>query len=136
MKYIGSIFSIICFALLSVLSCDEGNHKAITFKTYLKTHKYAVGQSNFTIIDSLRNRPLVTEIWYPTNDTTKVNITTEFPFKVPPTSKDAEFLSDKYPLILFSHGTGGNRISQMWLACELAANGFMVLAVDHYVPLP
>ena len=132
MHFKALLFSIVLFALLSTIACNDSNHKAITFKTYLKTHKYAVGQSNFTIIDSLRNRPLITEIWYPTNDTTKVNITTEFPFIVPPTSKDADFLSEKSPLILLSHGTGGNRISQMWLACELAANGFIVLAVDHY----
>ena len=127
-----SFWLIVLFTLLAVIACNDENHKTTSFKTYLKTHKYAVGQTNFTIVDSTRNRPLKTEIWYPTIDTTKVNITTEYPFKLPPTSKNANFISEKFPLILLSHGTGGNRISQMWLACELASNGFIVLAVDHY----
>jgi len=127
-----SLYSIFSFVLLTIIACNGINHETISFKSYLKTHKYAVGQTNFTIIDSLRNRPLKTEIWYPTKDTTKVNSVTEYPFKLPPTSKDADFISGKHSLILLSHGTGGNRISQMWLACELASNGFIVLSVDHY----
>ena len=126
-------FLVIAFvSLLAITACNDENYKTVTFNTYLKTHKYAVGQANFTLVDSTRNRPLKTEIWYPTKDTTKVNVTSEYPFKLPPTSKDAEFIPKKFPLILLSHGTGGNRISLMWLACELASNGFIVLAVDHY----
>ena len=127
-----SFLVIVLANLLTIKACNNENYKTQSFKTYLKTHKYAVGQTNFTLVDSTRNRPLKTEICYPTRDTTKVNITSEYPFKLPPTSKDAEFIFKKFPLILLSHGTGGNRISLMWLACELASNGFIVLAVDHY----
>ncbi len=73
-----------------------------------------------------------TEIWYPTKDTTRFNISTEYPFILPPTSQNADLISGKFPLILLSHGTGGNRIGLMWLACELASSGYIVLGVDHY----
>ena len=125
-------FLIILFVFFTFTACNNDNYKVQSFQNYLQTHKYAIGQTNFTFLDSLRNRPLKTEIWYPTKDTTKFNVTNEYPFKLPPTSKDAEPIAKKSPLILLSHGTGGNRISQMWLACELASNGFIVAAVDHY----
>ncbi len=132
MYSITSFFRITSFILFTFTACNNDNYKSQSFKNYLQTHKYAVGQTNLTLVDSLRNRPLETEIWYPTKDTTKINITTEYPFKLPPTSKDANFIPEKFPLILLSHGTGGNRINHMWLACELASNGYIVVAVDHY----
>lgn len=113
-------------------ACTSHTYTSQSFQQYLATHQYAVGQTTIALLDSSRNRPLITEIWYPTEDTTKVNLTTESPFKLPPTSKDAEPIAKKSPLVLLSHGTGGNRISQMWLACELASNGYVVAAVDHY----
>lgn len=114
-------------------SCGIGdNYKQKSHQEFLQTHKYNVGQTTIELIDQSRERPIRTEIWYPTTDTTKQNITIEYPFKLPPTSKDAEIVSDKFPLIMISHGTGGNRISQMWLACELAGNGYVVASVNHF----
>lgn len=99
---------------------------------WLKTHPYSIGQTTLFLTDSLRNRPLKTEVWYPTSDTTKANNTSDYPFQLPPTSKDADIIDGTFPLILFSHGTGGNRISQMWLAVELVGRGYIVAAVDHF----
>jgi len=129
---IKTIFTIgVLLFLLS--SCGiEDDFIQPSHKEFLKTHKYNIGQTTLLLNDRLRKRPLKTEIWYPTEDTTKLNITTEYPFKLPPTSKDAKIISKQFPLILLSHGTGGNRISLMWLACELAANGYIVVAVDHW----
>ena len=120
--------------LLFILnSCGlKDDFKQPTHKEFLKTHEFNIGQTTLLLNDLSRKRPLKTEIWYPTRDTTKLNITTEYPFKLPPTSKDAEIVSEQFPLILLSHGTGGNRISLMWLACELASNGYIVAAVDHW----
>ncbi|MDO6470667.1 dienelactone hydrolase family protein [Maribacter sp. 1_MG-2023] len=129
-KVIQNVVIIIFCSIL--FSCKNDHYLQPTFKTYLKTHTYAIGQSKLVITDVTRNRPLNTEFWYPTNDTTKVNVTVNYRFKLPPTSKDATFIAKKYPLILISHGTGGNRINHSWLASELASNGFIVAAVDHY----
>jgi predicted dienelactone hydrolase len=82
--------------------------------------------------DTSRNRPLKTEIWYPTQDTTGTNVAEDYPFKLPRTSQNAVIAPGKFPLILLSHGTGGNRISQMWLACELVGSGYIVASVDHF----
>ena len=37
----------------------------------------------------------------------------------------------KKPLILLSHGSGDSNLGQSWLADSLAANGYMVVAVNH-----
>lgn len=37
----------------------------------------------------------------------------------------------KKPLILLSHSSGGNNGAQSWLADSLAANGYIVVAVNH-----
>lgn len=51
-KYSLSILAIILF-----LSCD-----------IQKDNRFQIGQKSKTYIDQSRNRPLVTEIWYPTFD--------------------------------------------------------------------
>lgn len=73
----------------------------------------AFSQSEFTeqtevYVDSVRNRKLATEIWLP------------------------ETNSKQLPLVMFSHGTGGNRIASRWFCEGLAQRGFAVVAVDHF----
>ncbi len=129
-KHLG-IASGTLFLLLT--SCYQAEHyQQITHQEFLSTHSYNIGQTSLTLIDAIRDRPLKVEVWYPTRDTTKSNITSEYPFKLPPTSRDAAFPTKKHPLILLSHGTGGNRIALMWLACELVGNGYVVASVDHF----
>tara|TARA_R110001583_G_scaffold193316_1_gene361409 strand:+ start:1985 stop:3103 length:1119 start_codon:yes stop_codon:yes gene_type:complete len=98
-----------------------------------KERLYNVGQQTLELKDSIRNRPLKTEIWYPTKDSlSKKYHKTESPYFHKPTIRNASNTIQKFPLIMLSHGTGGNRISLMWLAHELAKNGFIVAAVDHW----
>lgn len=74
--------------------------------------------------DSSRdNRPLLTEIWYPQDEDIEVEKYS---------SSISGIAKKKYPLVLLSHGTGGNRFSLIWLAKILAEKGFIVAAVDHY----
>ncbi len=127
------ILIIILVIFIHINSCGTNeDYKQVTYKEWLQSHKHSVGQTTLALFDDKRNRPLKTEIWFPTDDTSKTNISIEYPFKLPPTSKDAKIIQGKFPLILLSHGTGGNRISQMWLACELAVNGYIVASVDHF----
>ena len=120
------VFPIVVIPLTLFFSCEEKfNQKS--FREFLKSHSYIVGQKQVMLRDSLRKRPLKTEIWYPTKDSTGYNISGDYPFKLPPTSQNAPLINDKFPLVLLSHGTGGNRISQMWLACELAGEGLSLL---------
>ncbi len=38
----------------------------------------------------------------------------------------------EYPLVVFSHGTGGNGLQFEWLARDLASRGYIALAVNHH----
>lgn len=126
-------FIILLVVFMGINSCRIAeDYKQMSHREWLLSRKYNVGQSTILLIDKKRNRPLKTELWFPTNDTSRANISIEYPFKLPPTSKEAEIIQGKFPLILLSHGTGGNRISQMWLACELAGSGYVVASVDHF----
>ena len=40
--------------------------------------------------------------------------------------------ADRYPVVLISHGTGGSASGLGWLASAIAAQGFVVLGIDHH----
>ena len=91
-----------------------------------------VGETTFYFKDESRNRPVVTEVWYPTVDTTRPTADSRYPFVHVATIRDGRLPDQKFPLILISHGTGGGRLTLEWLADKLVQNGFIVAAVDHY----
>lgn len=66
-------------------------------------------QETKTYFDSTRQRKLITEIWIPQNNN-----------------------AASFPLVMFSHGTGGNRLACSWFCKGLADKGFIVAAVDHF----
>ena len=94
----------------------------------LKIHD--VGQRTLAYEDNSRNRKLTTEVWYPTLE--KASPEDASPFIRMPTKRDAAFSPGSFPLILFSHGTGGGRLTVEWLCAGLASRGFIVAAVDHF----
>lgn len=91
------------------------------------------GITTLYFYDAERERPITTEVWYPVDP--------ESPAKAPPgfwvrcdESRDAPISSKKaqYPLIMMSHGSGGDRFNMSWLAEVLASNGYIVAAMDHF----
>jgi predicted dienelactone hydrolase len=40
--------------------------------------------------------------------------------------------SQRYPVVLLSHGTGGAAFQLEWLARELARHGFIAVGIDHH----
>lgn len=101
----------------------------------LSAQPYNVGQMTMKYQDTSRNRPLTTEIWYPTH----AEYRTEDPvaysksiFKTIKAVPNAAIASGKFPLLMVSHGTGGNRFSLTWLIEKLVAEGYVVAATDHY----
>ena len=98
-----------------------------------KEKGYEIGQKSITYVDESRKRPLVTEIWYPTYDTKKKENSDDRPvFKTIQTVHDASVPDRKFPLLLVSHGTGGNRFSLTWFVERMVKEGYIVVSMDHY----
>jgi predicted dienelactone hydrolase len=96
----------------------------------LKADGRSVGQRTFSFEDKSRGRKLITEVWYPTQE--KPSAEDASPFVRIPTARGAAIYEGTYPLILFSHGTGGGRLTVEWFCAGLASRGFIVAAVDHF----
>ena len=96
----------------------------------LTADDYNVGQRTFSFEDNSRNRKLITEVWYPTPQ--KATDEDASTFIRIPTKRDAVISEGAFPLVLFSHGTGGGRLTVEWFCAGLASRGFIVAAVDHF----
>jgi predicted dienelactone hydrolase len=94
----------------------------------------ATGVRTFTYQDEKRHRPVVVELWYPTNWTGPFDESSDQLWVHPKEIRNASFsnLGGNCPLIIMSHGHGGDRRERSWLADRLVRNGFVVAAVDHY----
>src|ERR1700744_3018891 len=104
----------------------------LPFFASAQTNKLNIGETTLHFNDTARQRPLTTEVWYPTTDTIKTHNTGLKRFIRLETVKDGKIADKKYPLIMISHGTGGGRLTLEWLADMLVQNGFIVAAVDHW----
>lgn len=96
-------------------------------------HPQKTGIMTLSLLDTERERPLITEVWYP--------VDIDAPSKAPSgiwlrceEARDQPLSAQKkkYPLIIMSHGNGGDRFNISWLAEILAANGYIAAAMDHY----
>jgi predicted dienelactone hydrolase len=85
-----------------------------------------------------KTHALLTDIWYPADpavvEQTQYVGSLDAPFAFAgKAAPDAPILAApaKFPLILFSHGTGGSSQIMAWFASGLAAHGYIVAAVNH-----
>ncbi|EOI5730433.1 alpha/beta hydrolase family protein [Cronobacter malonaticus] len=90
-----------------------------------------VGFHQFTI-DSPATRPLDVAVWYPTHgnhapETVGDNIV----FSGVNVQRDATPSPGAHPVLILSHGLGGNWRNLNWLAHAMAEQGYIVAAVDH-----
>lgn len=116
--------SILLIVILLFLSCNQQKEK-----------NYRIGQKSVTFVDDSRDRPLLTEIWYPTLDTlTKKELKKNQKelFKTIETIPNASILDEELPLLIISHGTGGNRFSLTWFVERMVKEGYVVVSLDHY----
>lgn len=99
---------------------------------------YAVGRVTFSVVDTDReNRELPVDAWYPVDEEDAVGEPSFYevlgfarPSQV---ALDGPPVSDarRFPLVVFSHGSGGLRFQSFFLTELLASHGFVVVAPDH-----
>jgi predicted dienelactone hydrolase len=78
------------------------------------------------------DRTLDAALWYPTDDRGKPEQVGEnAAFTGTFALRDAKPTVQQRPLLLVSHGYGGNWRNLNWLAHDMAAQGYIVAAVDH-----
>ena len=126
---------IFCFAtplILLILPFSGGLNLHKYFKTIVLQPK-KTGITTFHYYDVERNRPVITEVWYPVDPESPCKTPTGFWVRCDE-ARDAPLSNKKreYPLIMMSHGQGGDRYNIAWLAEVLTANGYIVAAMDHF----
>lgn len=101
---------------------------------------YRVGVRTVKLNDASRNRPLTLEVWYPAkleaNQEKSVYKSTvgNTPYSVQARAgRDAPMLesTQKFPLIVYSHGQPGSRMQAHYLLEHLASQGYVIAALDH-----
>lgn len=90
-----------------------------------------VGFRQFTF-NNAGDRPIEAALWYPTSDKGKPELVGEnIAFLGTLALRDAQPIAHSHPLLLVSHGYGGNWRNLNWLASQMARQGYIVAAVDH-----
>ncbi|WP_424974948.1 alpha/beta hydrolase family protein [Dinoroseobacter sp. S124A] len=90
------------------------------------------GYDRFDLRADHRARPIAASIWYPAAAPTYRAPVGDGPIFDPSFAYVGPAVAEgEHPLVLLSHGSGGNADSLGWLSSGLVAQGAMVLAVDH-----
>ncbi len=95
----------------------------------------AIGVATYSYVDEERSRPVTVEFWYPADQGKKTKPAINEDVWIHPRElRDAPFAkgANRLPLILMSHGHGGDRRDRSWLAEQLVQSGYIVASVDHY----
>ena len=107
--------------------------------TLLGRGEYTVGVATVTVTDEARERPLTVDVWFPLTDGTtgephQYGFVTGDYFESPlAVDADATSLSPDgpFPLVVYSHGSGGLRFIHSDYTETIASHGYVVVAPDH-----
>ncbi|MEP3048907.1 MAG: hypothetical protein ABJL55_21390 [Roseibium sp.] len=90
------------------------------------------GYDRFTVSADHRPALMQGSVWYPVGTKTYAGIIGKGPvFKATKAMVGAGVKPGRYPLILLSHGSGGNMDAISWLSSDLANRGMIVAGVNH-----
>ncbi len=92
------------------------------------------GFQNLHIPASGQGRALSGAIWYPTDNKTGISpqlVADNAAFVGQKVIIDAKPDDQRHPLVVLSHGFGGNWRNQAWLATSLVRAGYIVAAINH-----
>lgn len=90
-----------------------------------------IGVHTVTYHDLKRDRPVVVEVWYPTREKKAYDIAQDV-WIHPKEVRDASPMKGRFPLILMSHGLGGDRRDRSWLVEHLVPKGFIIASIEHH----
>ncbi|MEI7593631.1 MAG: hypothetical protein WCK41_10465 [Actinomycetes bacterium] len=98
---------------------------------------YKVGRQTLAMDDVSRNRKLDVDVWYPVSPTV-TGTPSRYSF-LPTVYFDSSIALDKppvapgeaFPLVIYSHGSGGLRYVASYFTEALASHGFIVVSADH-----
>lgn len=92
-----------------------------------------VGMTDFTYEAAHHGKPVSAALWYPSDQGgTETRSAENAVFYGVDVRMDGELADgDKLPVVLLSHGLGGNWRSLAWMATGLAEQGALVIAVNH-----
>lgn len=81
-----------------------------------------------TTLETAAKEKIEVALWYPTSTPSREHTLGPYTFVA---ALDAPVNAGKYPLILISHGTGGNNMNQHELATAFAQSGYVAVALTH-----
>ena len=104
--------------------------------------RFPVGVRTVQALDTVRDRLFPCEIWYPAaaqHAGQDVAPETQDFFTIPSSDTPRSQMAVRngaaepglYPLIIFSHPSGGNRRTATFLCTHLSSHGYLVAALDH-----
>ena len=104
--------------------------------------RFPVGVRTIQALDTARDRLFPCEVWYPAaaqHAGQDLAPGTQDSFTVPSGDtprrqmavRDATAQPGTFPLIIFSHSSGGNRRQSTFLCTHLSSHGYVVAALDH-----
>lgn len=138
--------ALIALSLILLQGCGDSSSGGAPLADPSARGPYPVGVTRIELRDDARGRTLLTEVWYPADESARDAAPSPAAEYLP---EGLGFLADgatieltavreapiapggPFPLIAFSHGSGGIRFQNTFQVEHLASHGYVVIAPDH-----